>query len=111
MVPGAVFTYTFHNSYQSDAAISAKIGAIDLTPVLQSRMKDLALKVPNGSVMSTPSVGVIVRTISVVYTPEFMARCPTDADRRATLTGLFKQYLEMQLPGSFTETLDVGNPQ
>jgi hypothetical protein len=84
--------------------MSAKMAAVDITPVMQERVDQFTLF---SDTTSIPSSGNIRRVIRVTLTADFMTQFPTNDDKTAALVPAFKNHFQKHLPAQITQTFSL----
>lgn len=98
----AVFVIEVSNTYLKDSDIKDRVESVGIGPVNEEARRWWTL-FDDSTAISAP--GTIQRTITVTLTEEFLFEFPTEAKRTAALTGRFKNFFSMQLPGPVTEDI------
>lgn len=91
---------------KSDAVVVAAMEDVDITPVLEERVRDFTLCDDTTSIFAA---GTIRRVIIAELTPEFESKFPTDNDRLSALRGAFKNRFGSQLPARVDEIVELGS--
>lgn len=99
-----VYEIDIENKFLKDSDMAARMTAVVLTPVLSERADDFTLV---GSPVTIPAPGIIRRTITATLTADFMAKYPTNDQKRAQLSDVFRAFFYLNLPGEVTETITL----
>lgn len=100
----AQYTIKVTNKYLADAAMAAKVAAVDISTVEEERGDDFAVHTDNTVIFAA---GEIRRIIVATLTEDFESRFPSNDDRRYALEGAFESFFNFNIPASVTESLSL----
>jgi hypothetical protein len=100
------YVLTVQSRFLNSSDMITRVENIDISPVRSERQKDFSV-ISDTTALDAGSTTDVQRTIVATLTADFESRFPTLSDKQAALTGVFKNFFSMNLPGVFTESINI----